>query len=66
MGELLVDTSSPRFFFLSKLHTGNTVRFDVQIPASLQLCGFTAAIQGTCGGAPGSLLSNAIDIRLGP
>lgn len=66
MGQLLVDTSSARFFFLSKPHAGNSVRFDVQIPASLQLCGFTASIQGTCAGAPGSLLSNAIDIWLGP
>jgi 3-phytase len=64
-GETLVDPTSARYFSLSAAHAGNTIRFSVPIPADPGLCGLRIYVQGLCAGAPGPILSNAIDLRVG-
>ena len=64
-GELLIDPTSSRLFALMAPHQGNAIHFTVPIPADLSLCGRTAFVQGLCRGAPGDLLSNAIELRPG-
>ena len=64
-GEMLADPSSTRYFHLAARHSGNRIRFGVDLPASPSLCGLVAIVQGRCDGSPGPQFSNAIDLRIG-
>ena len=64
-GEVLVDRTSTRLVRLARLHGGASVRFDLPVPPDVSLCGFEAFAQGICYGAPGTRLSNAMDMVLG-
>lgn len=46
-------------------HSGGAVYFSLSIPADPSLSGLTVFGQGFCGGAPGIVLSNALDLVLG-
>jgi 3-phytase len=64
-GESLVDPASQRYFLLSKPHSGNKVRFGAFMPLDPDLCGLRVHLQGLFTGAPGTKLTNAIELHLG-
>ena len=64
-GELLVNTSSPRYLLQSQFHGGVVAHYLNTIPNNMALCGIRATTQGVCLGSPGARLSNALDIRFG-
>jgi len=62
-GELLV--GGTRILHEATPHTGNSALFGILIPNDGALIGLGAHAQGLCMGAPGSRLSNAVDIVTG-
>ncbi|MCI0587455.1 MAG: phytase [Planctomycetes bacterium] len=64
-GEVLVDLSSELVMYLEVPHTGNVLALDFPVPPYLILCGVDFSFQAACAGAPGTTLSNAIDIEIG-
>ena len=65
-GEVLVDTTSLLHFRLARPHAGGPVDFTVSVPTELSLCGLTSAMQAVVFGAPGPVLTNALDVVVGP
>lgn len=57
--------SGTRLFRMVQPHAGSTVVFSMPVPRDLALCGWSVSSQGVSLGAPGSQLSNALDLVLG-
>ena len=64
-GEVLVDLTSEPVMYLEVPHTGNVLALNFPVPPYLILCGVEFSFQAACAGAPGTTLSNAIDIEIG-
>jgi hypothetical protein len=62
-GEVLV--GGPRILRLVQPHAGSAVAFSQPVPADVTLCGLQVYSQGSCSGAPGLQLSNALDLVVG-
>jgi hypothetical protein len=62
-GELLV--GGRRLLQSTRAHLSATVYFSQPVPHDVALVGLEAHVQGLCTGAPGSQLSNALDVVLG-